>query len=58
MKPFILYFPDPVNLRAFVVVEGLGALTILTEGQLLKGKLTKKQLAKALTRYGAVLQSD
>lgn len=56
MKSTVLYFPDLVNLRAFVVMEGVNAFTIQATKQLLSGKLTKKQVAKALTRYGAVLQ--
>lgn len=56
MKNIVLYFPDLVNLRAFVVVEGLTGFVIHASRQELKGRLTKKQLAKAVTRYGAVLQ--
>ncbi|WP_162945033.1 hypothetical protein [Flavisolibacter nicotianae] len=56
MKEVVLYFPDAVNLRAFLIVEGLGTLLHFPAKQVLRGKLTRKQLAKAFTRYGAVLK--
>jgi len=56
MKDVVLYFPDAVNLRAFVIVEGMDTLLHFPAEQVLRGKLTRKKLAKALTRYGAVLK--
>ena len=57
MKEVILYFPDAMNLRAFVLVERLVAVSVDTAKSLFRGKITESQLSKALTTYGAKLYS-
>ncbi|HEV7332284.1 MAG TPA: hypothetical protein VGN63_14700 [Flavisolibacter sp.] len=58
MKNIVLYFPDAVNLKAFVLVENLYALRVDLKAQQLKGTLSKKLFAKAVTRYGAILMCE
>ena len=54
MKNIVLYFPDAVNLRAFVLVENLDVRRVDQKAQQLKGILSKKLCAKAVTLYGAI----
>ena len=54
MKNIVLYFPDAVNLRAFVLVENLDVRRVDQKAQQLKGILSKKLCAKAITLYGAI----
>jgi len=58
MKNFVLYFPDAINLKAFVLVENLDARRVDQKTQKLKGVLSKKLCAKAVTLYGAILLQE
>lgn len=58
MKPVVLYFPDAVNLKAFVLVEQTRDAAVDNGSSLLKANLTDRQIAKALQLYGAILQHD
>ena len=58
MKNMVLYFPDGINLKAFVLVENLDARRVDQKTQQLKGALSKKLCAKAVTLYGAILMQE
>ncbi|NTS42313.1 hypothetical protein HRG84_15535 [Flavisolibacter sp. BT320] len=54
MKNIVLYFPDAVNLRAFVLVENLDVRRVDQKSQQLKGFFSKQLYAKATKLYGAI----
>lgn len=56
MKPVVLYFPDAVNLRAFILIEKLKEIRLDTAETVLSASLDKNQILKACSLYGAVLQ--
>ncbi|MBB1285107.1 hypothetical protein HRH25_12050 [Flavisolibacter sp. BT320] len=58
MKNIVLYFPDAINLKAFVLVENLDSRRVDQKAQQLKGALSKKLCAKAVTLYGAILLQE
>lgn len=54
MKSAVLYFPDAINLKAFVLVEGLNNVQLNNEDSILIGTINEAQLEKALKIYGAI----
>lgn len=54
MKSAVLYFPDAINLKAFVLVERLYDALLNSESSTLVALLNEEQLEKARTIYGAI----
>jgi hypothetical protein len=54
MKSAVLYFPDAINLKAFVLVERLNDVQLNNEDSILIGTINEAQLEKALKIYGAI----
>ncbi|WP_155523186.1 MULTISPECIES: hypothetical protein [Chitinophagaceae] len=56
MKSAVLFFPDAINLKAFVLVEGLNDVQLGNEQSIPVSIISEAQLEKALTIYGAIWQ--
>lgn len=53
MKTVTLYFPDSINLKAFVLLEEVKYVEMNPEESKLAARLNEAQLAKAFSVYGA-----
>jgi hypothetical protein len=56
MKQVVLYFPDGVNLKAFVLIERVREPKVNQEQSLLLALLNQSQIEKAVTKFGAIIQ--
>jgi hypothetical protein len=56
MKKVLLYFPDAVNMHAFIILERIAGKNIDNTGNLLETNLSEQELLLACMKYGAVLK--
>ena len=52
----VLYFPDLMNMQAFILIEKLKEVRLNTADRTLSAHMNKNQISKACSLYGAVLQ--
>lgn len=55
MNTVVLYFPYIINLKAFIIMERLGNVSIDPGDPFLKTTLSDYQIEKACSAYGAVI---
>ncbi|MGE5520875.1 MAG: hypothetical protein ACM3VS_13170 [Candidatus Dadabacteria bacterium] len=58
MKKVILYFPDSVNMQAFIILEKVAGTAVDEAKALLETTLNEQQLNIACMKYGAILKAD
>lgn len=56
MKQVVLYFPDGVNLKAFVLLERVREPKVNQEQSLLLALLDQSQIENAVKKFGAIIR--
>ncbi|MGE5519391.1 MAG: hypothetical protein ACM3VS_05630 [Candidatus Dadabacteria bacterium] len=56
MKQVVLYFPDGVNLKAFVLIEQVREPKVNQEQSLLLALLNQSQIENAVKKFGAIIR--
>jgi hypothetical protein len=56
-KTVVLYFSDELNLKAFVLLEGITDVRVQHGASLVEGRLCEAQIRRALDTYKAELKT-